>query len=407
MSEIQEQLVQQYQPLSIYESTRLVLEKDKPGSITADLAPLKTKFIPLKERIAFAIPEDDVNFTLPEGIVTRMLATATGTLKKTLDLVVSLFGDIETAPVTIQIVNAFVNGARIQTFQSTDFVPTLTPHVTSLAYTLTSDYSGDLLTVTLTTSVTGTDVAAIGMKLPATFDLDIDFEIQSSDSQCHGSFNYPLFVVTPTVQVRVAKEVPVDVVDSLSPAAAMFMLPGIAVTSSSYPYLDMSRVSSNDDLHDLDYRIRVECPDADCNGLNENAVVVTIDGLEQTGPSINKGTGQKPDDDCEDEWQNMCDNLAFVIDDCESGGWFPGTNCDQEPDPNCWDCEIQYAQYADECMGQSPCSDILYTDLTIDLTGIDLALNDPHTPDVNEGDHILAVLGEDGNGHCLPQVCRL
>jgi hypothetical protein len=398
MSDLQEQLVQQFTPLAVYESTRLVLEKDKPGSITADLALLKDKFIPLKSNIAIAIPEDNISFTVPEGMVTDMLATATGTLKKVLDLVVGFFGDIESAPVTIQILNALVESARIQTFVSTDFVPTLTPNVNPFAHTMSTDYSGDTLTVTLTTGVTGTNVADIGMKLPATFELDIDFAIQSSDSQCHGKFNHPMFVVTPTVDVRVAEEVSVNVDDMLSAAEAMFTLPGIAVTSS-YPYLDMSKVSSNDDLHYLDYSIRVECPDVDCNGLDETTVVVTIDGQEQTGFSIVKGTDTKPDQDCEDDWESMCSSLESDIFNCEAGGWFPGTECDFEPDPEwCWYCEGAYDQWITEC-SSNPCTDIPYTYLTINLANVDLALDDPHTPGVNEGHHILAVLGQDGNGH--------
>lgn len=398
MSDIQDQLVDQFTPLSVYESARLVLEKDKPGSITADLAPLKIKFIPLKSKIAFAIPEDNINFTVPEGIVTQMIATATGPLKKCLNLVVSFFGDIESAPVTIQIVNALVEAARIQTFQTTDFVPTLNPNVDPFPHTMATDYSGDTLTVTLTTSITGMNVASLGMKLPATFDLDIDFEIQSADSQCHGSFNYPVFVVTPAVQIKVAKEVAVDVTDLLSPAEAIFTLPDIAVTSATYPFLDMSKVNSNDDLHNLEYSIRMECPDADCSGLNENTVVVTVDGLVINGQLVNKDTEQRPDEHCENEWQSICDGLCFDADACETGGWVPGM-CEEEQDPQwCWDCEFAFNQCSSECF-QNPCTDIPYTYLTITLPNIDLALDDPHSADINEGAHNLAVLGEDGNGH--------
>ncbi len=397
MSAIQDQVALQIPPLSVYESARLVLEKDKPGSIAANVGLLKDKFVPLNVDITIAGPSDNITFTVPEGTVTQMLAGVTGTLKKILDLVGKFFGGIEPASVVIQITNAVVESARIQSFLTTDFVPTLAPIANPFPHTMTTDYSGDTITVTLTTSVLGKNVASLGMLLPATFNLKVDFAIKSAESQCHGNFSHPDFTVTPWVQTRVAKDIAVDVVELHSPAEAIFILPGIAVTSSNR-FLDMAKVSSNDDLHNLTYRIRVECPDDICCGLDENSVVVTIDGEEQSGLSVTKGTDQEPEFYCEEDWHSMCDALLSQIDACMSGGWDYGINCMETHDLDwCMDCDSVNFQYETECM-VNPCTDIQYTYLDIELSDIDLALDDPHTPDINEGYHNLAVQGEDGNG---------
>ncbi len=164
--DIQNEVAQNLKPLPVYASSHLNLEKDLPGSITANVGLLKDKIIPLDMPITFAMPGDNLSFTVPAETVALILANANGAIKQIIDLVAKPFGAIESSPVTIQILNAFVTEARILNYRTEDFVPVLIPQVIPFPHTMGTSISGDDITVTLTTSVLGDDVAALGMKLP-------------------------------------------------------------------------------------------------------------------------------------------------------------------------------------------------------------------------------------------------
>ena len=391
--DIQDEVARNLKRLPVYASSHLDLEKDLPGSITANVGLLKDKIIPLDLPITFTMPDDNLSFTVPAETVALILFYANRANKQIIDLVAKFFGSVESAPVTIQILNAFVTEARILNYRTEDFVPVIVPQVSPFPHTMDTTISGDEITVTLTTSVLGDGVAMLGMKLPATFGLEASFGIASQKSQCADTVNLPDITVTPTVETFVAQEVVVNVLEDISEAEATFILPPIANTTGTI-FLDMAEVNSPDDLHDLEYRVRVECFDAQCNGLDENSVRVYIDGNLQNDVLVTKGNDMILNPECEDQWQSMCDGLSSEVANCEASGWVQGM-C-EEWDFDCWNCEDIYIQWVTECW-QSPCEPQPMTYLDVSLSDIDLLLDDPLTPDINEGFHTLYLTGVDGN----------
>ncbi len=391
---IKDQIARDLNPLPVYASSHLVLEKDRPGTITANVGLLKDTIIPLRVPITFATPIDNVSFTVPAERVAQMILSPTGGVKKILDIVQSVVGNIEAGPVTIQIMSARVTKAKILQYNTADFVPILKPHGEPFPYSMETSINGDEIAVTLTTSVLGDNVASLGMNLPASFKVEVNFDISSEQVPCSDDVVLPEVVVTPSVETFVAHEVVVSVVDTVSPAIASFTLPDIANRSGN-KFLDMAKVASPDDLHELDYSIRVECPDALCNGLDDDNVSVSIDGKEQTALTVSRGTYQMQDPVCEERWQSECAQLSNDIDTCIASGW---PEMCQEGDENCFYCDTVDNLWQTNC-SQDPCEFQSYTFLDIQLENIDLALDDPLTPDLNEGSHILYVQGLDSNGN--------
>lgn len=182
-------------------------------------------------------------------------------------------------------------------------------------------------------------------------------------------------------------------------------LPKVA-NNKGYPYLDLSKVSSNDDLHNLNFIVAVDCADSSCNGIDESKVEVRIDyGPDiSSSASILKTTHTGPDEQCYNEWEDQCNTYDGILNECRGQGWFPGQDCPPPDDIWCYECEMAYLNYWEECL-ICPCEEVSFTNLKIDVGGLDLQLDDPKTPAKvkNEGNHLLIVEGYDGNGRLYYQ----